>query len=270
MTGFGVRRLIIVSLVALLCFFTEESEADTTAQVPQPIKTTATKAYDDTKKLLTEHVKNPFYFGGSLGYGNTNWSEITTPAATKSNHYNQVALSAPISATSGVFASGAFMGYQFSPHFMIETDYTHFDTTEVGFQTTVDYPPPTGQKPWNNFYGISQLNTNTNAYSLLGKILVPFGFTQVYVYADAGVTYVQRDDLSYVAEPSVADPSFKLMDIGHFGPSFGFGLAYNITQHIFSEAAFQYTTGYGKANLEPAEYYIPFIYTLMFNLGIRV
>ena len=263
-----MRRLVLVSLAASFFVVTEGSAADTSL-IPQPVKKTATTAYDDTKNFLSQHVKNPFYFGGSLGYGNTNWSEITTPAATNENNYNPVAMSAPISATSGVFASGAFMGYQFSPHFMIESDYTHFNNTEVGFQTTQYEPGLSGPQPYTNFYGISQLNTSTNAYSLLGKILVPFGSTQVYVYADAGVTYVQRVDDSVVAEPNTVS-TFRLMDIGQFGPSFGFGLAYNITQHIFSEAAFQYTTGYGQANLLPAEYYIPFIYTLMFNLGVRV
>ena len=263
-----MRRLVLVSLVASFFVVTEESAADTTL-IPQPVKTTATTAYDDTKNFLSQHVNNPFYFGGSLGYGNTNWSEITTtPYEYPSN--NEVAYSAPISATSGVFASGAFMGYQFSPHFMVEADYTHFDTTQVGFQTTADYGGGY-TNTFDNYYGISSLNTETNAYSLLGKILVPFGSTKVYVYADAGVTYVQRVDESVVWDPQITTTTpFQLQDIGHFGPSFGFGLAYNITQHIFSEAAFQYTTGYGQANLLPAEDYIPFIYTLMFNLGIRV
>lgn len=258
------RYIAAVFSAAFLCCFVENGAAQTTA-IAQPVEKTAKKAYVDTKELLSEHVQNPFYFGGSLGYGNTNWSEITTVPPTATNAYNPVAESAPISATSGVFASGAFMGYQFSQHFMIETDYTHFNTTKVNFQPTIN-----PYQIFQNLYGITQLNTNTNAYSLLGKILVPFGFTHIYVYADAGVTYVYRDDLSIVADPDDPPVRFTLQDIGHFGPSFGFGLAYNITEHLFSETSFQYTTGYGKANLTPAESYIPFIYSLMFNLGVRV
>ena len=261
-----IRQLLLAMTALSSLFFIGESSA----LIPQCVKNTATATYDDTKKLLSQHVDHPFYFGGSLGYGNTNWSEITTTEEGWPN-YNETALAAPISASSSVFASGGFMGYQFSPHFMLEADYTHFNTTVVGFQTTE--PGFNGQPiDVGNNYGISSLNTNTNSFSVLGKILVPLGFTKVDVYTDAGVAYVLRNDVSVVWDPQQTDPQtpFKLMDIGHFGPSFGFGLHYDFATHFFTDAAFQYTTGYGKANLQPAEYYIPFIYTVMFNLGIRV
>lgn len=265
-----IRLGISISLVFFACFFIEESEA----LVPQCVKNAAEATYSDTKKLLSQRVEHPFYFGGGLGYGNTNWSEITTTpsSSTASNPGgNPVAEAAPISANSSVFASDAFIGYQFSPHFMLEGDYTHFNSTQVNFQTTQEAFGSV--VPFFNDYGISQLNTGTNAYTLLGKILVPLGFlTRVYVYADAGVSYVQRVDYSMekLDYYSTAYSPFELSDIGHFGPSFGFGFHYDFMPHLFTEASFQYTTGYGTANAQPAQNYIPFIYSLMFNLGIRV
>lgn len=217
------------------------------------------KTANGTVRMLRQHVKHPFYFGGSLGYGNTDWSEITTAPSTPTQD-NDAAFTAPISAKSGGFAWGAFMGYQFSKHFTVEGIYTHYHSTVVGFQT--DITP--------NFYGIEQLRTDTHSYSLLGKILVPFGFTNVYVYADAGVTYVHRDDKKVTADPNNPPVAFDKKHKGHFGPSFGFGVAYNLTEHLFTEGSFQYTTGYGKADVKPAEDYIPFVYSIMLNMGVRV
>ena len=40
------------------------------------------KTVHGTERMLSQHVKHPFYFGGSAGYGNTDWSEITTSPGT--------------------------------------------------------------------------------------------------------------------------------------------------------------------------------------------
>ena len=218
-----------------------------------------TKTVHGTERMLSQHVKHPFYFGGSAGYGNTDWSEITTSAGTQTQP-NLAAETAPTSAKSDGFAWGGFVGYQFSEHFTIEGIYTHYHSSVVGFATS----------PLANSYGIEQLRTDTHTYSVLGKILVPFGFTHIYVYADAGITYVHRDDDKVTADPQNPPVDFDKRHKGHFGPSFGFGLAYNITEHLFTEGSFQYTTGYGKADVKPAEDYIPFTYSLLVSLGVRV
>ncbi len=224
----------------------------TVCAVPQIVSNTV----QSTKKMFKQHVTHPFYFGGSLGYGNTDWSEITTAPSTETV-FNPATLSAPIGATQGGVAFGGYIGYQFSEHFTVEGIYTHYPMTKVTFSQD------------GNNYNIGELKTNTNAYSLVGKIMVPFGFTKIYVYADAGVTYVMRDDNQTTPLPDEI-PNFKEEHIGHFGPSFGFGLAYDITPRIFTESSFQYTTGYGKADMRPAEDYIPFVYSLMMSLGVRV
>lgn len=216
----------------------------------QPLTTYAVPALvKSTERMLYQHVPHPFYVGGSVGYGNTDWSQITAAD-------DATTLAAPVSAQSGGTAYGAFVGYQFSTHFTLEATYVHFAQSTLQFAQ--DF----------NVYNLKTLKTNTNAYSLLGKFLVPFGFTDVYVYADAGATLVQRNDKKVIALPGFK-PDFKKINRVHLGPSFGFGLAYNITPRIFSEASFQYTTGYGKADSTPVEDYIPFVYDIMFNLGLR-
>ena len=211
------------------------------------------KTIDGTEKMLSQHVIHPFYLGGGLGYGNTDWSEITTSPGLE----NLATQGAPISATGDGFAWGAFMGYQFSEHFTVEAIYTKYRDSNVEFEAEA------------NNYNLSSLKSATDSYSIVGKILVPFGFTQVYVYADAGLTLVHRKDISFVPlDGQQAD--FKKLNKAHLGPSFGFGLAYNITPRLFSEASFQYTTGYGKAEANPAQDYIPFVYSIMMNLGVRL
>lgn len=243
--------LKIVITVSILYFSSTPAFSGIVGGTEHVIKNT----FHGTERMLMQHVKHPFYFGSSFGYGNTDWSEITTAESTP-NQFNPATFSAPIGATQGGFAYGGFMGYQFSEHFTLEAIYTRYPQTKVTFSQD------------GNNYNIGELKTDTNAYSLVGKILVPFGFTHIYIYADAGVTYVRRLDKKIVGLPQTT-PNFKKEDIGHFGPSFGFGIAYNITEHLFTEGSFQYTTGYGKADMRPAENYVPFVYSLLLSLGVR-
>jgi opacity protein-like surface antigen len=255
-----LRKLSLLAAAVLLlssgaAFAVPKIVSNTVNGTEHVIKKTA----HGTMLMLKQHVKHPFYFGGSAGYGSTDWSEITTTPSTLAQ-VNLAAETAPIGAKDDGFAWGGFIGYQFSKHFTVEGVYTRYHSTVVSFQT--DITP--------NLYGIEQFRTNTHSYSLLGKIMVPFGFTNVYVYADAGVTYVHRDDKKVTGDPNNPPVDFDKRHKGHWGPSFGFGLAYNITEHLFTEGSFQYTTGYGKADIKPAEDYIPFVYSLMLSLGVRV
>ncbi len=252
---FGFLTAMAVSFFSGAAFAVPQIVSKTVTGTEHVIKKTA----NGTIRMLKQHVKHPFYFGGSVGYGSTDWSEITTSPST-ATQVNLAAETAPIGAKDDGFAWGGFIGYQFSKHFTLEGVYTRYHSTVVSFQT--DITP--------NLYGIEQFRTNTHSYSLLGKIMVPFGFTNVYVYADAGVTYVHRNDVQVTPDPNNPPVAFDKRSKGHFGPSFGFGLAYNLTEHLFAEGAFQYTTGYGKADVKPAEDYIPFVYSLMLNMGVRV
>lgn len=219
-----------------------------------------TKTYKNAKLMVEQHVKHPFYFGISTGYGSTNWDALTTPA---DNGQNPATFSSPIGTSEKHFSYGAFVGYQFSKHFTVESIYVHYPTTRVSFCSDAVCGA------FGNVYGLESLDSNTSTYSFLGKILVPFGFTNIYIYADAGVTIVHRKDGKLSVEPGDTI-NYKKQNRYKAGPSFGFGVAYNITEHLFTEASFQYTTGYGKADIKPAQDYIPFVYSLMFNLGVRV
>lgn len=218
----------------------------------------------EIKSYLNLHVHHPLYMGGSFGYGNTDWSEITTERYTFQNN-NLTAMTAPISADSSSATIGAFVGYQFTKHFAVEADYVYFPNTKVGFQSDEEI---------RNSYHITSLTTDTHDFSVIGKILIPILSSTYYLYADAGLAYVLRVDRNIKLDPNnpptPTDPAFKKQTKGHFGPTFGFGLAKNFATHFYTELAFNYTTGYGKADLKPAEDYIPFVYSLTVNLGYRI
>lgn len=248
-----LNRLAIILVLPLLVGSLSVCASSTTTNKKQ-----SPSERKEILKLVKQHVQHPFYIGGSIGYGETDWSQITTAIG------NPAAASAPITANSNGLAFGAIMGYQFSRHFLIEADYTHFADSKVGFETSADTPGG------YNTYGLKSLKTGTSSYALLLKILVPFLNSKSYVYADTGAAYVYRSDKSVTADPNNPPVYYTKQHKGHFGASFGFGVARNVTEHIFTELSFQYTTGFGKADATPAEDYIPFVYSLMFNIGYRI
>ncbi len=218
------------------------------------------KTIDSAKLMIQQHVEYPFYMGLGAGYGDTDWSQITT----LNDPFNPATESSPISSSAKQIAFDAYIGYQFSEHFAVESIYTRYPQTTLGFQLEGS------GSSFPNIYGIDTLTTNTDSYSLLGKIFVPFGFTKVNVYADAGVTVMHRHDISVTKDPDAAVMNYVKQNTYKAGPSFGFGVAMNVTKRLFSEIGFQYTTGYGKADVNVAEEYIPFAYSILFNMGVRI
>lgn len=248
-----MSRSLVIILTALLASY---SITVLSAKTPSTRSSETASERQQILSLIKKHVKHPFYIGGSLGYGETDWSQITASPD------DVASASAPISASSNGLALGAMMGYQFSRHFLVEADYTHFADSKVNFYTAA--------AGGFNTYGIKSLETGTSSYSLLLKVLVPFLNSNSYVYADTGAAYVYRSDISVTPDPDNPPVHYTKQHKGHFGASFGFGAARNLTDHIFTELSFQYTTGFGKADATPAEDYIPFVYSLMFNIGYRI
>ncbi|MCH9644869.1 MAG: outer membrane beta-barrel protein [Gammaproteobacteria bacterium] len=219
------------------------------------ILNTAGDLVTSTGRALEQHVKYPFYFGVGGGYGDSDWDELVTdPNAAASE-------AAPISAKSGGFTYKAFMGYQFTRHFAVEMGYTRYPRSVLGF--LVDNGTP------DNSYDISGLKTDTSTFILVGKLLVPFAYTQVYVYADAGAVVTHKHDVS-VDEVAKFAPNYTLRNEYKLGPSFGFGIMYDVTERIVTEMSFQYSTGFDKADDTPVEDYVPFTYDLLWSIGVRV
>ena len=52
--------------------------------------------------------------------------------------------------------------------------------------------------------------------------------------------------------------------------TFGVGFVYNISEHIMTELGVNYTAGYGESELNPAQDYVPFLYSGFLKLAYRV
>ncbi len=180
-------------------------------------------------------AEHPFYIGGILGYGNTNWQQMISQDGASSS-------STPVSGGGSGVAEGLFFGYELTSHFAVEANYMHFPTADIQFSP-------------GNLYGISSMTSHTNEYTLMGKFMVPLGYSKLKAFSEVGPAYVQRSDV--------------LADKGHVGAGFGVGLDYNITPRWMTELGFQYYTGFGTSELEPVYDYIPFLYTVNLRLAYR-
>ena len=239
-----IKKTAIFSIILLLpcCVFAS-------------ILKSASSLVDSTGRALSQHVKYPFYFGFGGGYGNSDWDELVAVPGTEAVD------AAPISANSGGLTYKGFIGYQFTQHFALELAYTRYPRSNLAFQ--VD-----GGVPASN-YNISGLKTDTSTFNFVGKLLVPFAFTQVYVYADAGIALTHKNDISFTRVSGFAS-TYELQNLYKMGPTFGFGIMYNVSNRIVTEMGFQYATGFDKADDTPVQDYIPFTYDLLWSIGVRV
>lgn len=178
---------------------------------------------------------HPFYVGGILGYGNTNWSQMVSQDSASAN-------STPISAGGSGVMVGAFAGYELTSHFAVEANYMRFPSANIKFEP-------------DNVYGIDSFTSYTNEYGVMGKFMVPIGSSKFKAFSEVGPAYVQRDDI--------------LAKEGKIGAGFGLGVDYNINQRWMSELGFQYYTGFGASEFKPVYDYIPFLYTLNLRIAYR-
>ena len=79
--------------------------------------------------------------------------------------------------------------------------------------------------------------------------------TPFRVYSAAGIARVMRKD--------------ELLKKTQTSPSVSVGLTYNMTKHLMTEFALNYTAGYGEAELNTCNSYIPFLYSGTFGLAYR-
>lgn len=185
-------------------------------------------------------VPNPIYIGISGGYGSTTWSQLTV------NSSSPAAASSPIAANDDGFVWGFLLGYQFSKNFALEANYMNFPKSTITFAPFSFYFPTNPNSVTINSY--------THAFSLFAKFIVPIHFVNhLSVFANAGAEYTHRDDI--------------LADKGRLGAIFGFGFIYALSQHISAQLAAQFYTGYGKAEILPANDYIPFLYQIQLALA---
>lgn len=174
-----------------------------------------------------------FYIGPSIGYGSTDWSFLTAKET------SAAASSSPIAAKDKGLVYGAMLGYQFNRFFALEASFMQFPKSSITFRNFSFYWPDRENK--------TTISSNTQAYALYGKFIIPTWVKKFNVFAGAGVKYTRRRD-------ELAKPGNR------WGGIFVVGAMYHFTKHIAAELAIDYYTGYGKSEILPAYDYVPFLY----------
>lgn len=186
----------------------------------------------------------PFYAGISGGYGSTTWEGLV-PSEEKQNA--AMSLSTPKLTREGGAVWGVFAGYELSPYFALEANYMRYPNAKVVFDSESAFS--------FDHDGSTSLNTHTETVGVLAKIMLIIPHTDIRAYSGAGAAGVHRAD--------------QLLDHWRLSPTFGVGFNYNVTAHIMGELGASYTSGYGEAELNPTEDYIPFLYSVFLRFAYR-
>ena len=80
--------------------------------------------------------------------------------------------------------------------------------------------------------------------------------SNIRIFSSAGATALYRRDL--------------IIDDWRMSPTFGVGVNYNFTEHLFGELAGYYTAGYGESRLSPVDTYYPFLYSVTARIAYRI
>lgn len=195
-----------------------------------------------TNNNTYQHV---FYFGLDAGYGSTTWRGLV-PSTQKQSA--AITMSTPINAHEGGATAGAFMGVEIIPFFAVEASYRRYPNATVIFDKdslfTFDHD------------GQTELLTHTESASLMGKFIIPIPDTSIRAFSSAGIAETHRYD--------------KIYDDWKTGPTFSVGLDYNLTEHFMGEIVANYTGGYGESELNPADDFVPFLYSVTMRIAYRI
>jgi len=61
----------------------------------------------------------------------------------------------------------------------------------------------------------------------------------------------------------------RLLTIFKYRLPLGGGFNYSFTEHLMAEFGFNFTAGYGESELNPANDYVPFLYSGFFSMAYR-
>jgi len=187
---------------------------------------------------------HPFYVGAIAGFGSTTWEGLVP---SEENQNLALMLSTPIKVEEGGSAWGVLAGYEFTRYFAIEANYVHFPEANVHFDSISLFS--------FDHDGLEVLTTQTEVVTLMGKLMVPIPHSQMKIFSGAGVAGVHRKDI--------------VVNDWRPGPAFSVGVNYHFTEHITGEVAGNFTAGYGESQLNPADSYYPFLYSVAVHLIYR-
>lgn len=229
-------RLVVSNLTfgiaALFSAIVYSAPADASASAPAPAPTLG---------LPADH---PFYFGLAGGYGSTTWYGLVP------NDKNQnlaILLSTPIKVNEGGAVYGFFAGFEISPHFTVEATYWHYPNAEVIFSPDSLFAYEHGDR--------IKFNTATYNIGLIGKLMIDVPNTNFHLFSGGGIARIYRSD--------------EVTNQSRLSATFTFGLNYDFSAHWMGQVGANYTAGYGVSELNPANGYIPFLYSGYLGLAYR-
>jgi len=197
---------------------------------------------DAGQKLTHTHA---FYVGANGGYGSTTWVGLVPEIE---NQNLVLTMSTPIEVQEGGGVWGGFAGVEFTPYFALEANYLAYPDATIFFDEDSFFAFENNDQ--------TELNTKTQAISLMAKFMLTLPGTTVRVYSSFGVGGIHRDD--------------ELNNVWIASPSFGIGLNYVFTPHVMGELVGNYMSGYGTSELNPAKDYVPFLYAAYARIAYRV
>ena len=186
----------------------------------------------------------PTYAGLTYGYGATTWGYLIPPDENAAMN-----LSTPIRVSENGALWGFFLGYEFNPSFALEASYMHYPKAKVYFD-------PMSLFTFDND-GLAGFTSHTQSISIVGKFMIQIPRnTDFRAYSSVGVAGVHRDDI--------------ITNEWALSPNFGVGFTYLITERVMAELGIVYTAGNAISELNPAESFIPFLYSGFLRLALRV
>lgn len=200
---------------------------------------------DLTANTTNSKFKYPFYLGVTGGYGKTTWEGLIPPAG-KMNL--AMSMSTPKEVSEGGELWGLFAGYELLPSFALEAAYMHYPNAKISFDELSIFS--------FEHDGLTQFTSKTETVSLMAKIMMIIPCTDIRAYSSLGVAEVHRSD--------------EISNHWIGSPTFGGGFNYNFTDHIMGELGGVYAAGKGTSELNPADDYFPFIYSVFFRLAYRL
>ena len=184
------------------------------------------------------------YVGFIGGYGSTTWEGLVPSSGNKNI---AMSMSTPVEVKEGGGVWGILAGYEFSPYFAVEANYVRYPDAQVSFDELSLFA--------FNHDNVTEFTTHTESLSLVGKIMLTVPNTKIRVFSSAGLAKLYREDM--------------ILDGRRITPNFGVGFIYSLTEHLMGSIVGDYTAGFGESQLNPADTYYPFLYSLTARLAYR-
>lgn len=193
---------------------------------------------------LNDIYRYKSYIGILGGYGSTTWEGLV-PLPEKQNM--AMTISTPTSVNEGGGVWGLLAGYEVTPYFGLEVNYVHYPNATIYFDPESIFT--------FEHDGDTLFKTQTQVLSFSGRLMLEIPHTLMRGYSSVGLAMLQRKDI--------------ITNSWRATPTFGLGVNFNVTERIMAEIGGNYTAGYGESELNPAQDYIPFLYSTFLKLAYR-